>query len=306
MQQAMLIEPPEPGLRHRIVRDEQVPFTKVLAQRYLKLPVFPGERNVSRPHVQYLRTEMQADNFNPIQVVMATATCYGVEYKINSQHISEARLEMPDDWCPLIRVVHHEVENAEQLRRLYASYDRGKPRTDAHLVKTMLVDRDETRNIPPSVLARVVPGFKLWKWETSVKNTPAQIADVILDEHAETFKRVCEFCRAHDAATLHMVRRSPVIAALFETFAKHHDVAADFWVPVLAGLNLPSSGDPRFRLRELLQSCTLHGSVRAVSGRKPIDAEEMYRICVNAWNRWRRGEQNVSILRVTTRRQSAH
>ena len=88
-----------------------------------------------------------------------------------------------------------------------------------------------------------------------------------------------------------IIRRKPVVAALYETFSALKVKGEDFWNAVGDGTGMSSRNDPRLRLRtSLMSSSTMKGSRS-----RHMPNEEMYRGCIQAWNAWRDGRELAAI-----------
>jgi len=88
------------------------------------------------------------------------------------------------------------------------------------------------------------------------------------------------------------MKRAGVVAALFATFDKLGGKAAEFWDPVANGLGISEKTDPRYMLREYLNTHGQSKGARAVASTTMfVGAEDTYRICISAWNKWRTGEK---------------
>jgi len=93
------------------------------------------------------------------------------------------------------------------------------------------------------------------------------------------------------------VRRAAVAGAMLATFQKAVKASDDFWGPVCDGVGLEKKNDPRWQLRNFLLT---HNQSNVRTG-DLVTAEDTYRICVNLWNHWRKGEE-VSTVRTTDQR----
>lgn len=287
------------------VRDTTSKFTVDKAVEYIELRVFPGERDVSDAHVQHLVDEINSGRFNWDVVIMARAELRGVTYKINGQHTAWARLAVPDEPSPVVREIVYRVDSDEQLKALYATFDRAKPRSDTHLTRLELLGTAAADGLAPRTVTRITPGFKLWKYpvrEQYARVGPAEIAAVVNQQYAKLFNLVGKFYATFDKNGLAVMERSPVVAAMFETFDRFPSVAPAFWRDTIDGTNLVKS-DARWHLRRYLETSTL-GKFSNVPGVKIVNTEEMYLTCLAAWNRWRKNEE-VKLLKPLDKRTRA-
>lgn len=276
-------------LRYEVLSDETVVLDHARATRYIDLPIFPGEREVSDGQVQLLFDEMRKGTFNQLLVILSTAVFEGVEYKINGQHTCWAVQFMPPKYSLTVREIKYRVDSKHQLKMLYATYDRLKARSDGHCTKVLLVDTPVMEGINVSLVTKLTSGLKFWYFESQNSRkrvTPEQVEAIVQNEVAAVFRHVALFLQHHACDSAH-IRRYPVIAALFATFDKVPTVAPEFWVPVCSGTGLEKKTDPRLKLRDALMQSSISGTR---TGKEHMPPETMYRICLQMWNRWRKGE----------------
>lgn len=290
-------------LKVDVVSDQTITLNHEKALSYLDLPVFPGEREVTDNHVQFLYDEIRKGTFNPLLVILSTATFNGVEYKINGQHTCWAVVAMPPSFSLRVREINYRVATAEQLKLLYSTYDRLKARTDGHITKVFLADTEATRDLWMSEVPRLVSAFRHWHVSNAASRrvTPEQLSAVISREFSGLFRQVALFVQANHKMALS--RRVPVVAAMFATFDKVPTKATEFWQPVIDGVNLSARSDPRWQLRDaLLKALQPGSSTRGSKGMRVLTTEDVFRICLLAWNKWRKGESAAVALRTPQER----
>lgn len=286
---------PVSKLKFKVLSDEMVTLNDDKAAAYIELPVFRGERDVRDFHVQKLYDAMINGTFNPMLVILATAEFQGVVYKINGQHTCWAKYSF-SGYNPKVREIKFKVDTAEDLRQLYSTFDRNLARDDKHVTIVELSNNVHLKEFSNTLLKFLVTAFKFWIFDNGdhrKRCTPQDVAALIEGKHMSVFKAVAEFV-SHNIdgkKEVAFLRRSPVVAAMFETFNKVPTIAPQFWQPVCDAINLTSKTDPRWVLRNLLSTVKL-----SASKSRSMTEEEMYRHCVPAFNKWRKGE-SVQILR---------
>jgi hypothetical protein len=288
-------------LTYGVISDKTVTLDQALAARYIDLPVFEGEREVTDTHVQFLYDQMRRRLFNPLLVILSTAVYEGVEYKINGQHTCWAVQYMPAGFSIQVREIRYSVATPEQLRLLYSTYDRMRVRSDGHCTKVQLAGTAVMEGLHLRIVNQLVSSLKFWYFEASRDRnrvTPEQVAVVIQNEIPDLFRKVAQYAQTHQ--DFKHVRRAPVLAAVFATYDKVPTIAPQFWEPVATGVDLTKATDPRLRLRDLLMQSATNKSYGQQS-KDFVHPEAMYRICIGAWNRWRKGEP-VRVLRMTKER----
>lgn len=293
----------ETRLNCELVSDERINLTHEEAEATLSLKTFTAERPVDDRHVQELYDEMAGGRFRPEHVNLALCELEGETYRVNGQHTCWARLFMPKNYTCLVRKLVYRVKTREDLKKLYGVFDPSyASRSKNHLIKVMLVETAAAGDLSMSIVGYLATGFKFWKWggdsrESFRRKGHNEVAAAI-QQTPELFQRVGDFYALFQR-TPHIKQRQGVIGAMFECFDRRPTIAEDFWKPVCDGLGLSDPSDPRYVLMKWLQERTVDG--RGSKGHKVTSAEEMYRVCVNVWNRWRAGEKITSV-RSTSRR----
>jgi hypothetical protein len=288
-------------LRHIVLSDKTVQLTPTEAFAYLDMPAFRGERDVLDSHVQFLLDEAKRGRFIWEHVIIATARIKGepTVYRINGQHTCWMRTYLPPSTTAKIRRIDYEVPDQENMRRLYGVFDRNKSRTPGHIVKALLAGTETMDGVWDSSIRSLAAGMKQWlveKKEDQKRFGPNELAAEI-DQRPALFQKVGHFVQKN-IKQMHL-RKAAVYAAMFATFDKQPARADEFWQPVADGLNLDCNTDPRYKLREFLLTARTD---RANFGRDSVTTEDVYRICINAWNKWRKGEKAMAGLRTTDRR----
>lgn len=286
-------------LEYKKIEDVKINLNQTRAFEFLELATFPGERPVRERHVQYLYDEMVSGRFLWDNVILATAECSedNKTYRINGQHTCWARVNLDDSAKVEVRSCRYRVENMTKVKELYSVFDRNAPRTNGHISKILLMDTNASRDIPNSIISRLVSGFKIHFSESEGGAfNPEEITAIITSNHSELFNKVGHFARVHYEDGV-WIRRSSVLGAMFSTFESSEAKSNEFWTPVCDGVGLMARTDARWALRNYL---TTH-SMSSVGGSETVGPETMYRVCINAWNHWRRNKE-VSVLRSTETR----
>jgi hypothetical protein len=284
-------------LNYKVLSDTLVILDDEKASAYIELPVFKGERDIIQSHVQRLFDEMRKGHFNPLLVILSSCEFQGVVYKINGQHTCWAKFYC-EGYAPQVREIRYRVETEEDLRQLYATYDRGMGRSDAHLTMVELANNPHLRDIPSNVIKLAISGLKFWNFSSSGDRrrcSPQDVATLSTEKYLNLFLTVCGFIREHieSSRDAKFARRVSVVAALFETFSKVQGASTEFWTPVINGIGLNTKEDPRYQLRAFLLSVKVH---TAVSRReRSVSDEELYNHCIPAFNKWRKGDKVKSI-----------
>lgn len=287
-------------LKLDIVEDTTTTLTKEMAKQYIDMPILEAERDAKDKDVQAILDAMLLGYFNPTNVTLASCEWQGKEWKVNGQHTAWAVYLHPDEdfSVPYVRKVKYRVNTRDQLEALYGTFDRGKPRSATHVVSTYVAGK---LDVWPSLIPPLSQGMRHWQSPASHKYTMSaeSLAALMRNEYPDLVVRVGKFIKAHYPAICRdKLRQKCIIAAMYETFGATPTKAAEFWTPVVTGLEMRSQTDPRKQLRDGLLRMN---SQSRRSSKPPWTSEEWYRICVVAWNHWRDGKQ-VQSLRPTLKR----
>ncbi len=289
------------ALQAEIVSDVKVTLNDDKAAWYIDLPVFEAEREVGNAHVQFLYDEMKNGTFNAASVIMASAWLGDVRYKINGQHTAWAVIFLPG-FKMEVRELTFRVEDEEQLRLLYGTFDRGKKRSETHLMRVGLAGEPELLGVGSRVIGRLSSGLRFWvceKYHERVRMRSTDTVALVKAKYLLLFRAVGEFLKSNRDASSTFVDRVPVSAALLETFHKVVTIAPEFWSRVLSGEGL-EKGDARLTLRNYLMSTVVAGPGLSTAKRQ-VEAEAMYRCCILAWNHWRAGTKVTELKTPRTR-----
>lgn len=274
-------------LEYEVVSDETVKFTRDYAAGFLKLKTFEGERPVRETNIQTLYDEYKMGRFLWQNVTLAAAQLNGDTYRINGQHTSWMRLNVDDSIGPKVRVMVYKVKTPEQLRALYASFDRGAPRTPGHLGRVLLIGTKAGEGIPQSYLNHLIGGYRLFAGSPSTRVQRISISELVATiekKHAQLFNDVgMLYAENYEHGT--WVRRSAVLGAMLTTVDKCGiDIGRRFWEPVLSAIGLDSKKDVRWQIRRFIEQHRMNGSTKGIS------QEQLYSTILVAWNSWRTNE----------------
>lgn len=293
---------PAVPLEATLLNRRRVKLTMEKAEWYINLPVFPGEREVEDAHVQKLYDAMKQRTFNWDPITLAHCLFEGKNWKINAQHTCWARAFLDGDIdSPDVTELSYSAETEDQMRQLYSTFDAGKDRSANHRTVVLLVNTAPATGLANRIVGRMSTALKFWlypKKEEFNRLGPQELSNLIKDKYVALFQQVGKFWQGNQDAP--DIGRMPVLAAMFDNFAKVPTLAPSFWKPVCDGIGLDSKDDPRWRLRKYLGETTLHRTSENTD-KNATDPETMYKTCISAWNKWRLGE-TVQVLRPTQKR----
>lgn len=251
---------------------------------------FVAERPLRQRHVNYLAEQMERGSFLPEQVTIVVCELPdGRMVRMNGQHTSWAILEFKDEEAKAYEVnfMTYEADTEEDMRRLYASLDRGTPRTQDHVVRSYLVGSEHFGGLNGREIKMLSGGFAWYYWPMSHdrgKHGGDDIAVLLSTDYLDLALRVAEVVKGLDKKRDAHLYRVAVIGAIFATVLKAPKIAAEFWARVADGLGLDSAQDPRYKLREFLISTAVRSQSGVSAGKRAVPGEDMYRACIAAWN----------------------
>jgi len=264
---------------------------------------FPGDRKLKQAHVDYLVKAMIRGTFHPEWVHLIICRYNGKTYRMNGQHTAWARLEMPAGWKCGVKVLEYEAQTEQDVRTLYSSIDRSSPRTRANVIESYLAGSEEFKSVKTATLRAVPRGFSQWFWTSQherCQHDGDDVAYLLRTDHYDLAIRVCSFLDKLSPKEHKHIFRGPVVAALFATFHKAPQIAPKFWMPVCDGTGMEKRTDPRLKLRTTLLQAAVGFGGGATSEKKRVSQEEMFRLCIAAWNAFRQ-ERPLQILRASER-----
>lgn len=260
-----------------------------LAYKMLEMNVFGPDRPLDNRHVDRLVAAMKRGTFRPEQVQLIICTFDGKEYRMNGQHTCWARIYLQDEKyrCP-VQVLRYRASSETDMRMLYASIDRAKPRTKANVLHSYLYESDAFDGVSKTLLKQLGEGVAFWQWGLSGtgRHDGDDVAYLLKVTHHGLAMKVCHLltdCQNLDARHL---RRGPVYAAMFATFDKSEADSLKFWTAVRDGAGLDIN-DPRLKLRNHLQTHAVNAGRGGGSFKRSVNGEDMYSWCIQAWNAWR-------------------
>lgn len=269
---------------------------------------FVADRALSKRNVSKLAIAMLQGQFLPDITILAVGKLGDTTYRINGQHTAKAVLDLsdkePDFAIPGVTLLTFSVDTEEDLRQLYARFDRGAARTNMDVTKSILSGIPEFSGVRERTLKLLPIGLAFRRHQDPGKRqlySGEMAANDVQGEFLELSQKIAAFLDTFDTRTNHQgyMFRGPVVAALYATFDVDADAAYRFWYMVATGLDIPTLTDPAGRLRQLLMTVNLAGGVKIRGAKSLIGAEYLYRACLQAWNRFRDGKDFGQVLRPT-------
>lgn len=265
------------------------------------------DRVLDENHVILLEREMKAGSFLWEQVNLVICNCEGATYRLNGQHTTWARIYAEEHHslptgarCP-VQLLKYEAATIADMRRLYASLDSAKPRSQANKIAALLLGTKDFPGYRKKDLNLLAAGLGIWKWPNLTARTIHKAQDratLLLTEHKKIALGTGTIIREVKPADVKHIARAPVVAAMLATFDKAQQFAGDFWRAVRDGVNLADKEDPIYVLRHYLFTTTVSTVSSGTTDTKVVSQEEMFRACLHAWNA-KRANRRIKHLRVT-------
>ena len=284
-------------------------FDHHLCEKVIGYREFSGERQLRPNHVNHLINAMLRGTFHPEWVNLIVCEHAGETWRMNGQHTCLARLELPKSWkdSGQVTVMTYETKTFDAMRELYASIDRNSPRTKGNVIHSYLGGSEEFVEVSPTLVRLLGESLGFWLWEGGhelYKHDGDEVSYLMMHTYKSLVQTILAFCLTEPRLqSVEHMRRSPVVAAMYETFSKVIQPSLDFWTTIKTGVGFDSMSDPRLKLRSALQNTKL-GSSRTKERQKTIDRETQYRWCINSFNHWRKGDE-MKVLNSTKERQRA-
>lgn len=267
------------------------------------------DRTLDDNHVIHLAREMVGKTFLWEQVTLVLGELEGREYRLNGQHTTWARLYAEEQGlskevrCP-VQLHRYNCATLGDMRRLYASLDAAKPRSQMDKIAALLAGSDDFPGYKRGHLALLAQGLAIWQWQSTTTrglHRASERAYLLLKDHHKVALTAGTIMRESKPVDFRHMKRASVMGAILATCQKAPNIAVDFWRTVRDGIGLTDKEDPRLVLRNWLMTASLAGSGAmgpVAASAKQVTQEEMYRACIHAWNAYR-GNRRIRHIRVS-------
>lgn len=279
---------------------KSVEVTRQYAERFRDLAEFVGDRPLDTRHARFLSRQMEGNTFRWELVSLAVAACEetgGRIYRINGNHTIEARLlcNLPDNArCPA-KLLTYTCKTLQDVRQLYSTFDRGKVRSNRDVAVSYLYNTAGFQPYRKGIIVLLTQGLSVFLWPAEGVRTlhaKDEVAYLVQTSYRDAAIGIGDVLNVNAKKAKHLLR-APVIGAMYATFLRDPEAAADFWRKVRDGDNLPGQNDSRLLLRNLL----LTSSIESGRGEaRCLHREEAYRLCVDAWNIQRKGSRRARLV----------
>jgi hypothetical protein len=264
-----------------------------------EVTAFVADRPLSQLHVAKLVAEMQKGHFLPEVCTLAVAKLGDKTYRLNGQHTATAVLKVIESNKSFeikdLTLLTYNVSSDIELRRLYARIDRGASRSTAQVTASILTGTSEFEGVSQRILNLLPTGLSIWKHEKITDRSVyagENAANDVQGRYLSLSQTVSYLMGDFSYQAKHHghVFRGPVVAAMYATFDKDPEDAARFWQAVATGIGFQNESEPAARLRQTLQHSTISGGNIRKGDKAVYGSEDLFRVCLGAWNRFREGD----------------
>lgn len=197
---------------------------------------------------------------------------------------------LPKETRRPVQLHRYSCQSMEDMRRLYASLDAAKPRSQHDKIAALLSGSDAFPGYKRGHLAHLAQGLALWLWPSGTTrglHRASERAYLLLKDYHKVALVAGSIMRESKPADYRHLKRAAVMGAMLATCEKAPQIAVEFWRTIRDGLGLVDKEDPRLVLRNWLLTASLVGAEGVVGNAKVVGQEEMYRACIHAWNAYR-------------------
>lgn len=259
----------------------------VTAYFYEKSLMHSVMRNIREYHVDYLAKEMSNGTFGSATISFADCKENGRRFIVNGNHTLRAIAK--SGVTLYLTVEQNECDTMEQVRHLYATYDKNllRSRVDSlrayHAGDVLGITQSDVGALSAAVVY-ILQGFG---------TVPGRIPDrVVLEEMkswAEPFGHLLVAIGRSNPWYPRIARRRGVASVAIISMKYHRGIAFPFWQSVATGEGLHRYS-PALRLRDfLIENGTLQG------GKDGLSQAALVKTVAYCWNKQYRNERIVQM-----------
>jgi len=266
------------------IKTETLPLTQQLAQEFSSMAAMRGERELRADRLEFLRAKIKDGLFHSPR--WAFANIDGRKVRVNGQHSSKLLADLNGAMPTGLNVVIDEFtcDTEEDLCELFAQFDpvestrRAKDIVNAHA--RIHPDLDDMTTARCNLIISGIAMHMLRGVEWKRKKVTGVDRARLIHNGIPFFKWIAP------RLDLKRLRKVPVIAAMFATWAKDCESADRFWDAVAREDEHPTH--PTRTLSTFLSEAAF-GRLKG----KGWTARAVYSKCLIAWNAWRKGNQTM-------------
>lgn len=267
--------------------------TTALAKEWATMRPCPGDRGLSKHRLAAYRKKAAAGQFrSPVVWGRALAVETGLVYRVNGKHTSTVFAEMAVPPDVYVSVHEWRCDTLADVAELYATFDsREGVRSVADVTAPFAAAVPALADLNRRFVSAAVSGIWYYKLGDKYASVSAEARAQVLSAEVDFVLFLNDLCysaaRGPGMTPLQKLGRMPVIAAVYGTFKKDSDAAAQFWTGVRDETS-PTLEAPDRALADFLKTHRLATTAGGPMAKQyQGSAREFLAKCVYAWNAWR-------------------
>lgn len=258
-----------------LVSSETVPLTKELAIAHRDMPASPTERSFSESRVKKLQDSFTRGLLLPCQ--WAKAKWKGKDVRMNGQHSSRALCEL--EVFPKGQFVHidtYQPTDEDGMALLFRQFDarhsNRSPTDCSHAYQGLC---DEVAAVDQAKALAAIKGINRYHRFTGDGEVKSG-DDIGLMFFNRAYDKFIHFIDELLSGKCQELKRPEILAACYGTFLVSNERAAEFWTDVKTAAKDDSPS-------QVLDG-QLEKDKEQTDKKKKLKADQLYGICVRAWN----------------------
>ena len=273
---------------YKQVSRNTMPLNRTVAAAHAALPQFKGDRSREsargRHRMAWLEERLREGKFHDPTWARAriNGTCYKMDGGHSASMLSNTTLDIPTDLC--VTILDFDCETQQDLADLFDQFDaRNSIRTSIEKTNAHARVEPELDEISPTDINCAIRGIATALWRCGEYERLDEDARIsLIHDHTDFIRWAAPFVRVRH------LRRTGIVAAMFDTYARNRNDATEFWVSV-RDENHPDNKNATRRLAVFLRD-SVGG---AKTGRHPWGTRAIYVKCCHAWNAWKGGDSTA-------------
>lgn len=263
----------------------KVQLSKVFAEKFLRLPRLPGDRERSRQYSQEVRYDMQNGFFmwSLVMLVKVFVRETKTTYRINGNTTADCVSSLPQgSFIPEVNMAEFTVDTLDEARILFSLLDRGRPRTKSQRVCAMLIGDLGYDSMSKGDVNLLHAGLNLYVCARRYDLTAGQLWNMLRKggefyEVAQSIRQL--FMQFRRDGEMRYFRKAHIVAVMFAVFRLYPRSGVTFWRNLFSGKKLRPA--LMIKLRDRLMRLIINNNRTSNKGAEMRSSEEAFRIV--AW-----------------------
>ncbi len=262
--------------------------THALCSEFKDMEAAPGDRMLDDRRVTRHKASVSKGRFRPC--VWARVFCKetGKTYRVNGKHTSTMMSELNGELKNQFVIIEdYEADTLLDMADLYATFDsRDTLRTTGDINKSFSHAIHAISEVDSATVNLSVTAIAICTWGFSYSPVRAEERAALLEANQDFVLWMNDMLHGIPNVDRKTIKRSPVAAAMFKTWARDRKASQEFWVLVRDGSGPKHTSPDRKLNKFLLSACVASPNGSSASVR--CTQREMHVKCLHAWNAWRR------------------